>query len=169
MKCRISRDLLDRFAAEAEAAAPREVCGLLLGNRGMISASVALPNSADDPFRGFAIAPADQFAAARAARAAGLRILGCYHSHPSGVTTPSLADAAQAGEAGFYWMIVHGARRRLWISRTQGKVAGRFDPVELEIVETPAFQETTALQPAGAGANRRRGTSLAPRQGPSPQ
>ena len=174
MKCRISRLLLDRFAAEA-AADPREICGLLLGSGDAIGDALALPNVAPQPARGFAIAPSDQFAAARYARAAGLAVVGCYHSHPSGNIAPSAADAAQAAEDGFYWLIVHGARRRLWISRAGGKHAGRFDPVALQIIEAPGFRQTPQsklqahLQPAGASANRRRGTSQAPRQGPLPQ
>lgn len=178
MKCRISRLLLDRFAAEA-AADPREICGLLLGNGDAIGAAIggalALPNVAPEPARHFAISPADHIAAARYARAAGLAVVGCYHSHPSGDIAPSAADAAQAVQDGFYWLIVHGARQRLWISRPGGEQAGRFDPVELQIIEAPGFRQTPQsklpahLQPAGASANRRRGTSQAPRQGPSPQ
>ena len=145
MKCRISRLLLDRFAAEA-AADPREICGLLLGSGfavgGAIGDALALPNVAPEPARGFAIAPPDQFAAARYARAAGLAVIGCYHSHPSGSLAPSAADAAQAAQDGFYWLIVHGARRRLWISRAGGKYAGRFDPVGLQIIEARGFRET---------------------------
>lgn len=141
MKCRISRVLLDRFVAEA-AADPREICGLLLGRHDVIGDALALPNGAPDPARGFAISPADQFAAARSARAAGLAVVGCYHSHPSGIIAPSAADAAQAVQEGFYWLIVHGAGQRLWISRAGGQQAGRFDPVELQIIEAPAFRET---------------------------
>jgi proteasome lid subunit RPN8/RPN11 len=174
MKCRISRLLLDRFAAEATADR-REICGLLLGSDALISDALALPNVAAEPARGFAFSPADQIAAARFARAAGLAVVGCYHSHPSGNIAPSAADAAQAIQEGFYWLIVHGARRRLWISRAGGEEAGRFDPVALQIIEAPGFRRTPPtklqahLQPAGASANRRRGTSQAPRQGPSPQ
>lgn len=174
MKCRISRILLDRFAAEADADL-REICGLLLGQGDAIADALAVPNVAPDPVRGFAISPADQFAAARLARSAGLTVVGCYHSHPSGNIVPSAADAAQAAEDGFYWLIVGGARSRLWISRAGGNYAGRFDPVALQIIEASAFRESRQwnlqahLQPAGASANRRRGTSQAPRQGPSPQ
>jgi proteasome lid subunit RPN8/RPN11 len=174
MKCRISRLLLDRFAAEADAD-PREICGLLLGRGDAIADAVAVPNVAPDPGRGFAISPADRIAVARSARSVGLGVVGCYHSHPSGNIAPSAADATQAVEDGFYWLIVDGSRCRLWISRAGGRYAGRFDPVALQIIEAPAFRESRQrnlqahLQPAGAGANRSRGTSQAPRQGPSPQ
>jgi len=141
MKCRISSILLDRFVAEA-AADPRETCGLLLGRGEVIADALALPNVAPEPARGFAISPSDQFAAARFARAAGLAVVGCYHSHPSGNMAPSAADAAEAIQEGFYWLIVHGGRRRLWISRAGGREAGRFDEVELQIIEAPAFRET---------------------------
>ena len=141
MRCRISRVLLDRIAVEA-ATDPRDICGLLLGSDAMLGDALALPNAAPDPARGFAISPSDQFAAARTARAAGLAVVGCYHSHPSGILAPSAADAEQAVQDGFYWLIVHGEMRRLWISRAGGQQAGRFDPVELQIIEAPAFRET---------------------------
>lgn len=97
-----------RILAEARAAAPRECCGLILGQReGRGAAATALHparNLAAQADR-FEIDPQDHFAAQRAARAAGLAVIGCYHSHPAGVARPSAADLAGAGEEGFFWLI----------------------------------------------------------------
>jgi proteasome lid subunit RPN8/RPN11 len=153
MRCRISRALLARFRAEAQAAAPHEVCGLLIGGEGAIVDAVALPNAAADPARAFLLDPAAHLAAARRLRLAGRRIIGCYHSHPAGTAIPSAADAAGASQTGQYWLIVGGEEVRLWYSVADGEVAGRFAPVAL------VLEETTALQPASASANRDAGVA----------
>jgi proteasome lid subunit RPN8/RPN11 len=97
-----------QILAEARAAAPRECCGLVLGSRDGEAARVTAlhqaRNLADAADR-FAIDPADQFAAQRAARAAGIRIIGCYHSHPDGLARPSGRDLEGAGEENFLWLI----------------------------------------------------------------
>jgi proteasome lid subunit RPN8/RPN11 len=97
-----------RILAEARAASLRECCGLVLGQR-RDAAAVATAlhparNLADAADR-FAIDPVDQFAAQRAARAAGARVIGCYHSHPNGIAEPSAIDIAGAAEEGFLWLI----------------------------------------------------------------
>jgi proteasome lid subunit RPN8/RPN11 len=133
MKCAISRPLIERLRSEAEAAGNREICGLLLGAEGRIQAAVAIPNIAADPERRFALEPAAHLRASREARAAGLRVVGHYHSHPGGDAAPSPADAAQAGEQGLHWLILAAGRQSLWRSRAGGALLSAFDAVELEI------------------------------------
>lgn len=97
-----------RILDEARTAAPRECCGLLEGAREdgdfHIAALHPAGNLDGDPTR-FLIDPADQFAAQRAARAAGRAVIGCYHSHPGGAARPSAADLAGATEEDFLWLI----------------------------------------------------------------
>lgn len=92
----------------AKAAAPRECCGLLegrqVGGRWQVTALHPARNLAQGVDR-FDIDPADQFAAARAARGRGAAIIGCYHSHPGGRAHPSEHDLAGAGEENFLWLI----------------------------------------------------------------
>jgi desampylase len=88
-----------------------EVCGLLLGEggdrgAGHITAILPAANVHPDPARFFEIDPAVLIGAARAARAGGPRVLGCYHSHPTGVPAPSATDAAMAAHDGKLWAIV---------------------------------------------------------------
>jgi proteasome lid subunit RPN8/RPN11 len=108
VKLALPAALRTRILAEARAAAPRECCGLLLGHcEGAAAEATALHrarNLAEAADR-FMIDPADQFAAQRAARAASLSVIGCYHSHPDGVAAPSPADLAGAGEENFLWLI----------------------------------------------------------------
>jgi len=87
---------LRRLAREA---APREACGLLLGELdGDLARIRELGPAANlEPRPGrFLVDPAAQLAAERRAEAAGLRVLGAWHSHPGGAPEPSPADLAGA-------------------------------------------------------------------------
>lgn len=84
-------------------------------------------NVAADPARRFEIDPAALLAAHRAARAGGPAILGCYHSHPSGVAEPSACDAAAAEPNGWLWLIVAGDQVRGFRAVGTGMLHGRFE------------------------------------------
>lgn len=84
--------------AHAEREAPDECCGLLIGHGGRIEDARPARNAASDRRRRFLIDPADHFACIRAARGAGLAVVGAYHSHPQGAPAPSATDAAEAFE-----------------------------------------------------------------------
>jgi proteasome lid subunit RPN8/RPN11 len=155
MKCRISRKALDRCRAEARASPDAEVCGLLVGASGRIDDAIALPNCADDPTTSFRLEPNQHVRMSREFRSKGRAVVGHYHSHPRGSARPSSADAAGANDEGQYWLIVAAHETRLWISRRGAPVEGAFEEVKLEV------EETIALQPRRAKANRRRGISEA--------
>jgi proteasome lid subunit RPN8/RPN11 len=129
MRTLIARELLDTIRAAAAAEPGREVCGLLFGDADRIVAAAPAANVADDPADSFEIDPAALFAALRAERAGGARIVGHYHSHPNGRPDPSPRDAA-AAEPGRLWLIVAGGEARLWWSLP----GNRFDPVMIETV-----------------------------------
>lgn len=103
--------IMDLAAAQAG-----EVCGLLLGEPGRIATIRPAANVAPDPARHFELDPAVLLAAYRAARQGGARILGHYHSHPSGVAMPSATDRACATPDGTLWLIVAGRSARLWLA-----------------------------------------------------
>jgi proteasome lid subunit RPN8/RPN11 len=108
VKLSLPESLRAQILAEARAATPRECCGLVLGRcQGDTAVAAALHparNLAADADR-FQIDPADHFAAMRAARAAGVSVIGCYHSHPRGAARPSVRDLEGAGEENFLWLI----------------------------------------------------------------
>lgn len=131
MKCGISRALLDQLNRDAEAAGAAEICGLLLGEPGLITDIIALANVHPQPERGFALDHKEHVQAARAARNRGKSLLGHYHSHPSGNSAPSPSDAAEAGEEGVFWLILARGEARLWISRRGGSILGAFEPAPL--------------------------------------
>jgi proteasome lid subunit RPN8/RPN11 len=86
-------DAIARHAAEAW---PEECCGLLIADGPAIVEAAPARNIAAEPRRRFQIDPADHFAAIRASRLAGRRVVGAYHSHPMGEPQPSPTDLAEA-------------------------------------------------------------------------
>lgn len=133
MALEISSALLERLLAEAREAPGREVCGLLFGTPGRIEAAQACANVAADPGRTFEIDPAALFAAHRAARQGGPRLLGHYHSHPSGRAEPSLRDAEAAASDGSIWLIIAGADARFYRAIDGGALQGSFETLGHQI------------------------------------
>ena len=115
MPVTIPAALLDRILADAAASPAREICGLLLGDGYEIGSIVPAANIAADPTCWFEIDPAVLFAALRAERAGGPRVIGHYHSHPDGIAAPSPRDAA-AAEPGKLWLIVGDGIARIWLA-----------------------------------------------------
>ena len=99
-------DILRRAAV---AAYPRECCGLLVGegeSHVTVTEVVAAANTAEDPYRRFAIDPQVHFDLLRSARGNGRRVVGHYHSHPDGSATPSSHDLAMAYDPGAVWVVM---------------------------------------------------------------
>ena len=106
MRVEISRTVLAAIRAHAAAEPEREVCGLLFGAPDRIDSVTAAANVAEDPARRFEIDPATLFAAIRAARGGGPRLVGYYHSHPTDLVEPSATDRQMAARDGKLWLIV---------------------------------------------------------------
>ena len=113
----ISRSQLDRLHAIVAADPVREVCGLLLGSDGVVDAIVEAANVAPDPQMMFEIDPRVLIAARKAERAGGARIVGCYHSHPSGMARPSRWDR-EMSQPNDVWLIFAGADVTAWLRGT---------------------------------------------------
>jgi len=131
MRVTISSRLLDQIVGHAVAEPGREVCGLLFGDDTRITAARPTANVAVDPGGYFEVDPQALFAAIRAERAGGPRLVGHYHSHPGGRPEPSARDAADAAP-GRLWLIVAGREARLWRSLA----GGGFAPVTLDREKT---------------------------------
>lgn len=114
MRLKISREVLAGIRAEAAAAHPLEACGLLFGSVDEIEGWRAARNVAERPEVEFEIDPAALFAALRAERAGGPRLLGYWHSHPSGDVEPSARDLEVAQKDGKIWVIVAGQDIAAW-------------------------------------------------------
>jgi proteasome lid subunit RPN8/RPN11 len=85
---------------------PHECCGALLGRDGVVQQAHALPNTTEEgPRRRFLVRPDDYRVAEQQAGAAGLDLLGFYHSHPDHPARPSQFDLDHAWPS-FSYVIV---------------------------------------------------------------
>ena len=96
-------EVYQAIVADCPARYPNEACGILIGQddaggRAVVQWRLAL-NVWDTPQEHghrFRIDPAAQLAAEREARAAGLEVVGFYHSHPDAPPKPSPRDVEAA-------------------------------------------------------------------------
>ena len=137
----------------AEAAYPRECCGLLVGrsfhaqatDAWLVTRVIPTDNLHADPLRGFEVDPTAQFAVLRQLRdgpggSSSERLLGHYHSHPDAPAVPSARDLAQINDPELIWLILGVAK-----SKAQGPTAWQastdppaFHPLRLIIVQAGA-------------------------------
>ena len=106
----LGRDHLRRIAEAAEAAYPRECCGLLSGRlhpNGDIEVVRVHPsaNLGKRPGR-FEIDPRLWVDLARALGKGPTKVVGLYHSHPDGPAQPSAVDLEAAWGEELVWVIV---------------------------------------------------------------
>ena len=127
-----ARDVIHQHAIETY---PHECCGALFGDAASnrIIAAQPLPNTTEEgPRRRFLVRPADYLAAERGAKAAGLELIGFYHSHPDHPARPSQTDLDAAWPNLTYVIIsvVGGAPRAItgWRLRADRSA---FDQVDL--------------------------------------
>jgi len=92
----IRGEILMALVDQARREPLRECCGLLAGRDGMITRAFAATNAADGAVKAYEIAPEELFRLMREIRAAGLELLGIYHSHPAGENRPSGRDIERA-------------------------------------------------------------------------
>ena len=87
-------EAIRRHGAEAY---PHECCGALIGRDGVVTQSLALPNTTEEgPRRRFLVRPSDYRDAERRASAVSAELLGFYHSHPDHPAKPSQYDLDHA-------------------------------------------------------------------------
>lgn len=100
MTLRLADALAEEIRRHGEAAYPAECCGALIGRvegeaREVVRLEPAVNRRTDDPHR-YLIAPDDLRRLEREVRAAGMEIVGYYHSHPDHPAAPSRFDAEHA-------------------------------------------------------------------------
>ena len=108
----------------AAARSPKtEICGLLTGRDGAVEQAHLSPNLHPVPSDGFAVCDRLYARLQRAGRRRGLRVTGCFHSHPRGDTSPSQTDLLAVQEDGFIWVICNPAGElRAWRARIKIQV-----------------------------------------------
>lgn len=120
MAIELTRAVLGRLFAEAQAAHPLECCGLLLGVGKRIDDVRPCTNVHPQPERQFEIDPRVLIEAHRGARSGGPSVLGYYHSHPGGLPQPSATDRANATGDGRAWAIIGQGRVGWWRDGERG-------------------------------------------------
>lgn len=105
MKLTIAGTAFREMLAAARAAAPLEACGLLAGNGEHATKCYTLANADASPEH-FSMKPEEQFAAVKDMRAAGLKMLGIWHSHPASPARMSAEDMRLAYTPDAVYVIV---------------------------------------------------------------
>lgn len=91
----LSRELWQAMRRHVARCMPLEACGLLGGRDGQVEIRIGIRNADRSPVH-FRMEPRAQWRAFQRIEAAGLEIIGIYHSHPNGPDHPSRTDIAEA-------------------------------------------------------------------------
>jgi proteasome lid subunit RPN8/RPN11 len=126
---------------------PHECCGALIGQDGLVTAAVALPNTTEEgPRRRFLVRPSDYRLAEREASERRGELLGFYHSHPDHPARPSQFDLDHAWPT-FAYVIVSvragaSALMTVWFLKED---RSSFDEGELNGDENPDSDTAPAV------------------------
>ena len=130
---RIPQRVIADMLAHAREDAPRECCGLLIGNRDVVIDTVRARN-VDPSSTRYLIDPEDHFTAIHQARAQGSEVIGAYHSHPASAPVPSRTDIDEAnGGSDFLYVIVSLVRNEVQAYRIEN---GAF--IRCAVTQAPA-------------------------------
>ncbi len=113
--------------------APQEACGLLAGKGRRVEQTIGIPNAEHSPQR-YRMEPHAQLRAFRQIEAAGLELIGIYHSHPSGPEHPSPTDLSDAAYPVAYLIWFRVGKK--WQARGFCIAGGKFSEIVLQIVNS---------------------------------
>lgn len=106
----LSRDQAAALVAHAKEEFPNECCGLLAGRNGRVERIYRGTNVDHSPYT-YLMDPKEQLAAFKDMEAAGLDLVGIYHSHTHTAAYPSKTDVAKAFYPDALYVILSLARR----------------------------------------------------------
>ena len=105
----LSRAAYDAVLDHARADAPREACGVLVGQREAderrVEAVCRVANVADAPRVTYELDAEATMAVFDEAEATGRDVVGFYHSHPAGPSHPSATDREQASWPDYVYVV----------------------------------------------------------------
>ena len=131
---KIPQAIYDDIIAHAREGFPLEVCGILGGNDGIVSACFRMTNT-DASNEHFMMDPREQFGVVKELRARGLTMTAIYHSHPESPARPSAEDIRLALTPDVSYVIVSLVEPTTPVLRSFRIAAGQ---VEAEVVEIAA-------------------------------
>jgi proteasome lid subunit RPN8/RPN11 len=126
----ISPELLEQLVAACTTAVPHEACGLLLGRNETVYDVVPAENISDRPAHDYVIPSSFVAATVVDAVRLGLRLVGGYHSHPTGSPTLSKTDAAHSPHPDWVHVVVGLRGEPTWAGWRVPEIGG---PVEVPI------------------------------------
>lgn len=106
---KLRKDLYDKMLKHCEEGLPNESCGLIAGTvDGDVKTveKVYLLTNIDASREHFSMDPKEQLAAVKDVRAAGLAMLGNFHSHPESPSRPSEEDKRLAYDSTAEYLIL---------------------------------------------------------------
>jgi [CysO sulfur-carrier protein]-S-L-cysteine hydrolase len=128
---RIPRKLADAVIDHACEGLPLEVCGILGGAEGTVSALFRMTNT-DKSNEHFMMDPKEQFAVIKELRTKGLEMLAIYHSHPESPARPSAEDIRLALTPNVSYVIVSLQETNNPVLKSFRITAGSVEPEEVE-------------------------------------
>ncbi len=128
----IPQQIHDALIAHARDGFPLEVCGILGGSEGMVTAIYPMTNT-DRSNEHFMMDPKEQFAVVKELRAKGLEMAAIYHSHPESPARPSAEDIRLALTPAVSYAIVSLAEPDKPVLRSFKIDGGNVTPEEVAI------------------------------------
>ena len=107
----LTKKVFETMFDAARKAAPLEACGLLAGTGERVTRCYVLTNADASPEH-YSMKPEEQFAAVKDMRAAGLKMLGIWHSHPASPARMSTEDMRLAYTPDIVYVILSLAEPR---------------------------------------------------------
>ena len=129
---KIPNEIYDSIIAHAQEGFPLEVCGILGGREGIVSAIYRMTNT-DQSNEHFMMEPKEQFAVVKELRAKGLEMLAIYHSHPETPARPSAEDIRLALTPNVSYAIVSLVDREKPVLKSFRIEAGTVIPEEIQL------------------------------------
>ncbi|MEJ5240110.1 MAG: M67 family metallopeptidase [Anaerolineales bacterium] len=130
---RLQKEHWQAMERHVRAQAPLEACGLLAGRNDRVEKVFLMQNAAQSPVR-YRLDGAEQLQVFEAIEAAGMELVGIFHSHPQGSPFPSSIDIREAAYPVVY--LIWAPQADGWIARGFRIEAGKVTEVELLIEES---------------------------------
>ncbi|MEE8402072.1 MAG: M67 family metallopeptidase [Candidatus Hydrothermarchaeaceae archaeon] len=110
----LNRSFISEMEDHARREIPNEACGILAGRSNKVEKVFSCKNVSKNPSSRYAIAPEELIEIFNDVETCGLEILGFYHSHPSGPTSPSNIDLSEASWHDHSYVILHSDGMGSW-------------------------------------------------------
>ncbi len=133
MKLRMRREHWQRMEQHVRSQWPLEACGLLAGRNDRVEKVFLMRNAAQSPVR-YRLDGTEQLRVFEAIEAAGMELVGIFHSHPQGPPFPSSTDIREAAYPVVY--VIWSPQAEGWIARGFQIAADKVTEVELMLEES---------------------------------